>query len=98
VGILSFANTGTEDIFEGEDTRRARRTCPETLWKIARRRLDQLNAAPTLAGLRFPPGNRLEPLKGDRRGQHSIRINEQYRICFAWTASGPAQVEIVDYH
>jgi toxin HigB-1 len=57
-----------------------------------------LNAVPALGDLRFPPGNRLEALKGDRRGQHSIRINDQYRVCFRWTDKGPADVEIADYH
>ena len=57
-----------------------------------------INAATSLQDLRFPPGNRLESLKGDRKGQHSVRINDQYRICFHWTDSGPEEVEIVDYH
>ncbi len=57
-----------------------------------------LNAVVTLESLRVPPGNALEPLKGDRRGQHSIRINEQFRVCFVWTAEGPERVEIADYH
>jgi proteic killer suppression protein len=68
------------------------------LWVIARRKLDQLNAAVSLASLRGPPGNRLEGLRGDRAGQFSIRVNDQFRICFAWTEAGPADVEIVDYH
>jgi toxin HigB-1 len=98
VGIVSFADRGTEDLFEGEDTRKARRACPENLWAVAYRKLDQLNSATRLADLGFPPNNRLESLKGDRVGQHSIRINQQYRVCFRWTDSGPADVEIVDYH
>lgn len=98
MGIVSFADAGTEAIFDGERTRAARRACPETLWKVARRKLDQLNAAVQLRDLGFPPHNRLEALKGDRRGQHSIRINDQYRICFVWTERGPSGVEIVDYH
>ena len=64
----------------------------------ARRKLDQLDAAETLGFLRAPPGNRLEALRGKRKGQYSIRINDQWRICFVWTASGPKDVEIVDYH
>jgi proteic killer suppression protein len=68
------------------------------LWHVARRKLDQLNAAVRLSDLRFPPSNHLEALKGDRKGQHSIRINQQYRLCFEWTDNGPASVEIVDYH
>jgi proteic killer suppression protein len=97
VGIVSFADTGTEDIF-GEDSGKARRACPEVVWIIARRKLDQLNAAVSLSDLRVPPSNHLEPLKGDRSGQYSIRINKQYRVCFRWTDSGPTDVEITDYH
>lgn len=65
---------------------------------VARRKLVQLNAAATLDFLRAPPGNRLEALKGDRAGQHSVRINDQFRVCFVWTKRGPKDVEIVDYH
>jgi len=65
---------------------------------VAQRKLDQLNAAVSLRSLGVPPGNRLEALKGDRVGQHSIRINDQFRVCFVWTDPGPAQVEITDYH
>lgn len=75
-----------------------RRACPESLWRVAQRKLDLLNAAISLESLRIPPGNRLEALKGDRAGQHGIRINEQYRICFVWIEEGPDHVEIVDYH
>ena len=96
--IRSFKNRGTEEIFNGHDTRVANRTCPRTLWRIARRRLDQLDSVSSLRELRIPPGNQLEALKGDRAGQYSIRINDQYRICFVWTDTGPAEVEIVDYH
>jgi proteic killer suppression protein len=96
--IRAFADRGTEDVFNGVDSRAARKTCPNTVWRVAQRKLDQLDATVSLAGLRVPPGNQLEPLKGDRRGQHSIRINDQYRICFTWTADGPDGVEIVDYH
>ncbi|MEW6168742.1 MAG: type II toxin-antitoxin system RelE/ParE family toxin [Pseudomonadota bacterium] len=66
--------------------------------KVATRKLAQLAAATTLDFLRVPPGNRLEALQGDRAGQHSIRVNEQFRVCFVWTEAGPADVEIVDYH
>ena len=93
--IVSFKDRGTEDIFNGIDTKSARRTCPRQLWPAAQRRLDALNTAAALSDLR-PFG--LEKLQGDRAGQHSIRINEQYRICFVWTPQGPADVEIVDYH
>jgi len=96
--IAAFANPGTEDIFNGENTKAARKTCPETLWKIAARELDQLDSVTTLAELRVPPGNRLEALSGNRKGQHSIRINDQHRICFVWTNTGPDKVAIVDYH
>lgn len=96
--IRSFHDAGTEAIFNGENTAAARRTCPRSLWNIAGRKLDQLDSVALLEELRLPPGNRLEPLSGNRIGQHSIRINEQYRICFIWTELGPADVEIVDYH
>jgi proteic killer suppression protein len=68
------------------------------LANIARRKLDMLHYAKTLDDLRSPPGNRLETLKGDRRGQHSIRINDQWRLVFRWTDAGPADVDVVDYH
>lgn len=96
--IRGFADAGTEDVFNGVASRAARQTCPQTRWAVARRKLDQLNAAVSLESLRIPPGNRLEALRGDRRGQHSIRINDQYRLCFVWTAEGPTDVAIVDYH
>jgi len=96
--IQSFKYPGTEDIFNGINSPAARRTCPENLWKIAARRLDQLDSVSALQELRIPLGNRLEALAGDRKGQHSIRVNDQYRICFFWTEHGPDQVEIVDYH
>ena len=96
--IHSFADSGTEDIFNGADTRAARKACPKSLWPIARRKLDQLNRVHALAELVVPPGNRLERLQRDRIGQHSIRINEQYRVCFRWENSYADQVEIKDYH
>jgi proteic killer suppression protein len=96
--IVSFSDEGTEDIFNGKNTKAARQTCPMSLWKVAVRKLDQLDSVTTLNELHVPPGNRLEALAGDRKGQHSIRINEQYRLCFAWTDAGPEDVEIVDYH
>jgi len=96
--IRSFKNAATEDIFNGVRSKAARRICPQRLWKIAGRKLDQLDAAEALDDLRVPPGNRLEALKGDREGRYSIRINDQYRICFLWTEGGPEEVEIVDYH
>lgn len=96
--IRSFGGRGTEDVFNGVDSRAARRCCPNTLWSVARRKLDQLDATVSLEALRVPPGNQLEALKGDRRGQYSIRINGQFRVCFVWTPEGPLGVEIVDYH
>jgi proteic killer suppression protein len=96
--IVSFSDDGTEDIFNGKNTRAARKTCPSALWKVAARKLDQLDSVTALNELRIPPGNRLEALAGDRQGQHSLRINDQYRICFVWTDSGPDKLGIVDYH
>jgi proteic killer suppression protein len=96
--ILSFKDNGTQDIFNGDNTKDARKTCPITLWKIAARKLDQLDSVTDLQELKIPPGNQFEQLLGNRKGQYSIRINEQYRICFFWTDSGPDQAEIVDYH
>lgn len=96
--IASFRNHGTEDIFNGVNSKAARKTCPDRIWPIARRKLDLLDSALTLDELCIPPGNRLEALVGDRKGQHSIRINDQYRICFQWIGDGPDQVDIVDYH
>jgi proteic killer suppression protein len=96
--IQSFDGQGTQDIFNGVNTKAARNTCPESLWKIAARKLDLLDSAEILSDLRVPPGNHLERLTGDREGQQSIRINDRYRICFVWTTNGPDQVAIVDYH
>jgi len=96
--IHSFKDPGTEDIFYGRNTLNARRTCPQQLWRGAVRKLDQLDSVDALDQLRIPPGNRLELLSGDRGGQYSIRINQQYRICFIWMVSEPGEVEIVDYH
>lgn len=96
--IQSFGDQGAEDVFNGRQTKAARRSCPVRLWRIAARKLDQLDSVARLEELKVPPGNRLESLKGDRAGQWSIRINERYRICFEWSENGPEQVEIVDYH
>ena len=95
--ILSFRDAGTEDVFNGIDSKRARRACPMRIWKVARRKLEWMDAAGALHDLKSPPANQLEALKHDRRGQHSIRINDQYRLCFVWSDSGPDQVEIADY-
>lgn len=96
--IQSFYDQATEDIFNGTSTRQARKRLPQTLWHVAHRKLDQFDAAVDLNDLRIPPGNRLEALHSARAGQHSIRINDQYRICFTWSEQGPERVEIVDYH
>ena len=96
--IQSFKGQGTEDIFNGRRTRRALKLCPQNLWRIVGRKLDQLDSVIALDELRVPPGNRLERLSGDGQGQYSIRINDQYRLCFRWMKNGPTEVEIVDYH
>jgi len=91
--ILSFRCDETRSLFETGSSRRW-----GNVLTVATRKLAMLNAATELRDLRSPPGNRLEPLQGNRAGQHSIRINDQWRICFVWTDAGPMQVEIVDYH
>jgi len=96
--IRSFKDTATEDIFNGINSKIARKACPQSLWKVAAAKLDQIDSAESLNDLRIPPGNRLESLKGDRKNQYSIRINEQYRICFIWTEAGAEEVEVTDYH
>jgi toxin HigB-1 len=95
---MSFANQATEDIFNGKVSKPALRLCPKNIWKTANRKLDQLDSVSSLDELRVPPGNRLEFLSGPRKGQCSIRINDQYRVCFKWTELGPCNVEITDYH
>ena len=96
--IQSFKNKATEEIFNGKASKAAMRTCPKELWKIAARKLDQLDSVLMLNELRIPPGNMLESLSRSRKGQYSIRINDQYRICFQWSDNGPINVEITDYH
>ena len=96
--IRSFRDPGSRDVFHDTRSKAASKVCPSALWGVAQRKLDQLNQAEELTDLRAPPGNRLEALSRDRAGQHSIRINDQYRICFRWTDAGPQDVEIVDYH
>ena len=95
--IKSFHDKGTEDIFDRKNTKEARQTCSQQIWRIAQRKLDQLNGVVSLASLKIPPGNYLEALRDDRRGQHSIRINDQFRVCFVWTDEGVENVEIADY-
>ena len=96
--IRTFANGATEDLFNGIDSRRARSACPSHLWPIVRRKLTQLNRVRDLRELAIPPGNRLERLAGSRRGQHSIRIDQQYRVCFQWEEGYADEVEVTDYH
>ena len=96
--IVSFKNKSAEDIFNGNASKAARKVCPQALWKVASRKLDQLDSVNALEELKVPPGNRLEALSGSRSGQYSIRINQQFRICFKWGESGPFDVEITDYH
>lgn len=91
--ILTFKCANTQSLFQRNRVKRF-----VNIESIARRKLDQLNAAATLDFLRIPPGNRLELLLGNRKGQHSIRINDQFRVCFIWTPQGAEDVEIVDYH
>jgi proteic killer suppression protein len=91
--IKGFRCANTRALFEAGKCKQF-----AAITKVATRKLAQLDAAETLEFLRSPPGNRLETLKGDRKGQHSIRVNDQYRICFRWMANGPTDVELVDYH
>jgi toxin HigB-1 len=95
--IRTFRTGGTRDIFEGRASKEARRCLPAELWPRARLKLDELDAATDLRQLRLP-SNRLEKLLGDRRGEYSIRINQQYRICFRWSDADAWNVEITDYH
>jgi len=96
--IVSFHDKATEDIFNGRASKVARKACPQSIWRVVARKLDQLDSVTSLEELKVPPGNRLELLVGDRKGQHSIRINDQFRLCFIWTDAGPNSVEIADYH
>lgn len=91
--IVAFKCKHTQALFEGKPVARFK-----AFARIAERKLAQLHAAQTLEFLRSPPGNQLEGLKGDRRGQYSIRVNDQWRVCFVWTNAGPKDVEIVNYH
>ena len=91
--IVSLKDADTEALAKGRCVRRL-----ASIERVARRKLRQLEIADRLDDLRVPPGNRLEALRGDRAGQHSIRVNDQFRVCFRWTVAGAADVEIVDYH
>jgi proteic killer suppression protein len=93
MAILSFKCSDTEALHK-----RQRVAAFVNVESVARRKLDQLDAAADLRDMAVPPGNRLEGLAGNRKGQHSIRINDQWRVCFVWTKEGPTNVEIVDYH
>ncbi len=92
--IRSFADKDAEKIFHGRFSRKL----PQDIQRTAQRKLRQVHAAEKLADLQSPPGNHLEALKGTRKGQHSIRINNQWRVCFIWKKGGAEQIEIVDYH
>jgi proteic killer suppression protein len=92
--IIRFSCKETEKVWRAEVSRRL----PRDIQQVALRKLFMLDKAQSLNDLRIPPANRLEALKDERKGQHSIRINSQWRICFVWTESGPSAVEIVDYH
>lgn len=97
MAIESFADDATRDVFDGSPTKAARRI-PQDLWKVAQRKLDMINAALRLQDLRIPPSNRLEQLKGNLKGSHSIRINNQWRIIFRWSNGSAHDVRIIDYH
>jgi proteic killer suppression protein len=95
---VKLKSGGTEDIFNDRNTKAARALLPVALVKVARRKLAAINAVSTLEQLRIPTSNHLEALKRDRAGQHSIRINEKYRVCFIWSGTEAVEVEITDYH
>jgi len=96
--IVSFKNKVTEDIFNGVNSKNIRKACPDSILRVVVRKLDQLDSVVNIKELKVPPGNRLESLSGNRKEQFSIRINNQYRMCFKWSESGPFDVEITDYH
>jgi proteic killer suppression protein len=95
--IVSFGDAATEALYHGAADRRTRRF-PRDIVKVILRKLDMLEAASKLEDLRAPPGNRLEALRGDLRGEHSVRVNDQWRIVFRWTPQGPSDVRLMDYH
>ncbi len=95
---MEFKDRGTEDIFDGNPSKAARRTLPTELHVAATELLDSLGAATTLGDLAAISGAYFEKLKGDRKGQYSLRINKYYRVCFNWTDDGALDVEITDYH
>ena len=95
---VQFKDGATKAIFDGAASPATRRALPTQLHEIARRKIDMILSASSLVDLTKPPGNRLEALRGKRKGQHSIRINDQYRVCFRWRIDGPCDIEIADYH
>lgn len=95
--IITFLSEATRDIYDGLESKQARRI-PQTVWKAAQRKLDLLNAAHSLIDLKSPPSNRLEALKGNLKGKYSIRINDQYRLVFEFRDGNAYEVEIIDYH
>lgn len=95
--IASFADQGTEDLYNGDNTKPAR-SIPKDIWAVARRKLDMLNAATVIDDLRVPPGNRLEALRRDLAGRYSIRINDQFRVVFRFADGHASDVRICDYH
>lgn len=96
--IQNFKDKETEDIYNGTRSKKTLKRLPVNLWNIVYRKFYALDHAISLSDLHSPPNNRLEMLKGQRNGQFSIRINDQYRLCFNWSNEGPKDVEIVDYH
>lgn len=96
--IASFADQGTEDVYNGDDTKVARKALPKELWGVARRKLDMLDAALSLQDLKVPPNNKLEKLKKEYAGKYSIRINDQWRLIFAFDGGTASNVLIKDYH
>ena len=95
--IVTFLSEATRDIYDGMESKQARKV-PHTVWNVAQRKLDMLNAAHSLNDLRSPPANRLEALKGRSKGKYSIRVNDQYRLVFEFRDGNAYEVEIVDYH
>ncbi|MEO6913709.1 MAG: type II toxin-antitoxin system RelE/ParE family toxin [Candidatus Baltobacteraceae bacterium] len=95
---MEFSDLGTQDIYDGLDSARARKTLPRSLQAKAQNELSIMSFAESVGDLRAPPSNHLEKLRGDRRGQHSIRINDRYRICFRWGNGEAVDIEIADYH
>ena len=96
--IQRFADKATEDMFRGRHTRAARRLCPSEIWKVARRKLTQLDSVESKDEMKIPPGNQFEELKGQRQGEYSVPINRQYRVTFRWAESGPTHMAIEKHY